>query len=81
MEQIVKYIDYGDNVMENLKELSRKYEKNFHPLLIVANANNTPFTFYMSVFEIIYTFNECSTGFDILFKSFFVFSLQYPQKI
>lgn len=82
MEDIVRYIKYGDNVMNNVREVASTYKDKFYPLLFVATTENgIPFRYYLSVFDIIYTFNEFVTGMDVLFKSFFVFDVAYPTNI
>lgn len=49
MEEIVRYIKYGDNVMDNV----RKVASTIHPLLFVATTgNNIPFRYYVSVYLI-----------------------------
>lgn len=83
MGQLVQYIEYGSNVMDKVKEIAKSYSKNFHPLMIVATTgeSETPFRYYVSVFDIIYTFESCTSAIDTLFKSFFAIHVGYPDKI
>lgn len=79
IEKIVQYINYGDNVMDKVKEIAESYTNNFHPILIVANLEGKPYRYYACVFDIIYTFQSFTSAFDIIFKSFFVFNVKYPS--
>ncbi|KAL5280610.1 hypothetical protein ACFFRR_009309 [Megaselia abdita] len=83
MEQFVQYINYGDNVMEKVRKIADAYTNNFHPLILVATTgeNEIPFRYYVSVFDMIYTFESCSSAIDNLFKSFFALNVGYPDKI
>lgn len=79
IDTIMQFIEYKENVMDVVKELSSKYKNDFHPFLVVAKLNGLPFKYYLSIFNIIYQFESFTAAFDYLFKSFFVFDVAYPK--
>lgn len=83
LEPLFRFINYGTNVMDTVKEIAAEYKKDFHPLMLVATTgpNEIPFRYYVSVFDMVYTFESFSSALDILFKSFFALNVDYPAKI
>lgn len=78
-ESILKFIDYGDDVMENVHKKANEIKKGYlHPFIVVALLDNKPHKFYLSIFDCIHQFEGFLASLDYLLKSFFVFNIKYP---
>lgn len=77
LEEIIRFSEYGDNIVEEVREIAAK-ENKLYPMIFVALMNETPFRFYVSLFDVVYSFESFNSALDLLFKSFFVWNLEYP---
>lgn len=81
IETVIQFIEYEENVMSTVKKMADKYKNSFHPFLIIGKVKGLPYKYYLSVFDIIYTFESFAASFDCLFKSFFVLNVGYPTTV
>lgn len=80
MEKIIRYIEFGDDILDKVKEIAQ-IEKALNPLIIVGTTNNIPVCYYLSLFDIAYHFESFTTCFDAIFKSYFVFNIPFPPEV
>lgn len=79
-ESIMQFVEYGENIMQKVTQKADEFKKGeLYPFIVVALMEGNPHRFYLSVFDIIYQFDDLVTTLDYLFKSFFVFNIKYPN--
>lgn len=79
-EELIQTIQYGDDVLARVRALAANKNK-LHPFIIIGLHKELPYRFYLALYENIYAFETLTGCLDLLFKSFFVFNITYPNDV
>lgn len=81
LELIIQFTDYVDlYIIPHIRELAANMKK-LYPYMIIANLEGKPFRFYVVAFDGVYSFQTFTSAFDILFKAFFAFNVDYAGDV
>lgn len=67
--------------MDKVNIIAENYAKDLHPFMLIATLEGLPHKYYLSVFDVTYSFESFSSAFDCLFKTYFVMNVDYPKSV